>query len=349
MKIIIPGGSGQVGTVLTRALSSEGHEVVVLSRAGSRGAAGTPGRLVSWDGRTLGDWAREIDGADVVINLAGRSVNCRYHAANRREMMLSRVESTRIVGEAIARADRPPALWLQASTATIYAHRYDAANDEATGIIGGGEPDAPDTWRFSIDVATAWERAANEAAAKLPRTRLVLMRSAMTMSPDPGGVFDTLLGLVRRGLGGTTGDGRQYMSWIHDADFVRAAQFAIARDDLAGPVNLAAPEPLPNAEFMRALRDAWGIRIGLPAPAWLLEIGTFFLRTESELVLKSRRVVPKRLLDAGFRFQFPSWSEAAKDLCRRWRAARTGGRQRESNHGDTEAPRRASTAASLRE
>jgi NAD dependent epimerase/dehydratase family enzyme len=198
-------------------------------------------------------------------------------------------------------------------------------------------------------VATAWERVANEAAAKLPRTRLVLMRSAMTMSPDPGGVFDTLLGLVRRGLGGATGDGRQYMSWIHDADFVRAVQFLIARDDLAGPVNLAAPEPLANAAFMRALREAWGIRVGLPAPPWLLEIGTFLMRTESELVLKSRRVVPGRLLDAGFRFQFPSWPEAAKDLCRRWRLARIGAEQEEGNHGATETQRRASTAAPLRE
>src|SRR5689334_19013808 len=225
MKIVIPGGSGQVGTVLSRALLAEGHEVVILSRAGSRGAAGASGRrprILPWDGRTLGDWTREIDGADVVINLAGRSVNCRYHARNRREMMNSRLDSTRAVGEAIARAERPPRVWLQASTATIYAHRYDAANDEASGIIDGREPDAPETWRFSIDVASSWERTAKESAAKLPRTRLVLMRSAMTMSPDPGGVFDTLLGLVRRGLGGTTGDGRQYMSWIHEADFIRA-------------------------------------------------------------------------------------------------------------------------------
>jgi uncharacterized protein (TIGR01777 family) len=323
MKVIIPGGTGQVGTVLARALHAEGDEVVVLTRAGSRGAAGAAWRVLHWDGRTVVvDWARELDGADVVINLAGRSVNCRYGAENRRQMMDSRVDSTRAVGEAIARATRPPPVWLQASTATIYAHRFDAANDEATGIIGGGEPDAPDTWRFSIDVATTWERTAEEAAANLPRTRLVLMRSAMTMSPDPGGVFDTLLGLVRRGFGGRTGDGRQYVSWIHDADFVRAVQFLIAREDLAGPVNLAAPEPLPNADFMRALREAWGIRVGLPATEWMLKIGTFLMRTESELVLKSRRVIPRRLLDAGFRFQFPAWPDAARDLCRRWRAAR---------------------------
>ena len=150
MKVVIPGGSGQVGTILARSLHAEGHEVVILSRA--PGAA--PWRFVDWDAKTLGNWAREIDGADVVINLAGRSVNCRYNAENRREILASRVDSTRVVGEAVAAAARPPRVWLQASTATIYAHRYDAANDEATGIIGGAEPDVPETWRFSIDVAT---------------------------------------------------------------------------------------------------------------------------------------------------------------------------------------------------
>jgi uncharacterized protein (TIGR01777 family) len=313
MKIVIPGGSGQVGTVLARALQRDGHEVVVLSR----GEGSAPWRVVGWDARTLGPWADEIEGADVVINLAGRNVNCRYTPANRAEIMASRVDSTRVVGEAIARAERPPRVWLQASTATIYAHRLDAPNDEATGIVGGGEAGAPDTWRFSIDVATAWERALDEA--ETPRTRRVKLRSAMTMSPDRGGIFDTLLGLVRRGLGGSAAGGRQYISWIHEADFVRAVLWLIERDDVDGAVNLAAPEPLPNAEFMRILREAWGTRVGLPATKWMLEIGARFMRTETELVLKSRRVVPGRLLAAGFTFTFPSWPAAASDLVRRWR------------------------------
>ena len=320
MRIVIPGGSGQVGTVLARAFHADGHEVVVLSR----GAREAPWRVVEWDGKTPGDWAREVDGADVVVNLAGRSVNCRYHARNRREIMDSRLDSTRAVGEAVARAERPPAVWLQASTATIYAHRYDTPNDEASGIIGGGEPNAPDTWRFSIDVATAWEQAANEA--ETPGTRKVLMRSAMTMSPDRGGIFDVLLGLVRAGLGGTCGNGRQYISWVQDRDFVRALYWLMEHEELEGPVNIAAPNPLPNAEFMRALRQAWGTRIGLPATAWMLEIGTFLMRTESELVLKSRRVVPGRLLESGFEFEFADWPEAARDLCRRWRERRRGAR-----------------------
>jgi uncharacterized protein (TIGR01777 family) len=221
----------------------------------------------------------------------------------------------------MAEAVRPPRVWLQASTATIYAHRYDAPNDEATGILGGSEANAPGTWRFSYDVAYAWEQAAREA--KVPQTRQVLLRSAMTMSPDRGGVFDVLLGLVRWGLGGTNGDGRQYVSWIHDQDFIRAIHWLIDHADLQGPVNLASPNPVPNAEFMRVLRAASGIRFGLPAAKWMLEIGAFFMRTETELVLKSRRVVPGRLFQSGFVFQFPTWTEAAVDLCRRWREIRS--------------------------
>jgi uncharacterized protein (TIGR01777 family) len=312
MKIVLPGGTGQVGTLLARSFVKDGHEVIVFSRAPQQ----APWRVVHWDGESPGDWTAELDGADVVINLAGRSVNCRYCARNRATILDSRLKSTRAVGAAIARAQRPPRVWLQMSTATIYAHRYDAPNDEATGILGGSEPDVPDTWRFSIDVATAWEQAATEAAA--PQTRQVLLRSAMVMSPDRGGVFDTLLGLVRRGLGGTSGDGRQYVSWIHDVDFVRSIYWLIEHD-LAGPVNLAAPNPVPNAEFMRALRRAWGSWFGLTATRWMLEMGAFFLRTETELVLKSRRVIPGRLLESGFHFGFPTWEAAAVDLCHRWR------------------------------
>lgn len=311
---MIPGGSGQVGTLLARAMRHDGHEVVVLSRR----PQAAPWRVVGWDAATVGDWAAELEGADMVINLAGRSVNCRYTAANRQAIRTSRIDSTRAVGEAIAAARQPPRLWLQASTATIYAHRYDAPNDEANGIIGGAEPDAPDTWRFSIDVATSWEQALDEAI--VPGTRKVKLRSAVIMSPDHGGIFDVLLGLVRRGLGGRSGDGRQYVSWIHDQDFIRAVYWIIEREHLDGAINLAAPQPLANTEFMRALREAWGIRFGLPATAWMLELAAVFMRTETELVLKSRRVVPRRLLDDGFTFQFPSWPEAARDLCRRWRA-----------------------------
>lgn len=312
MRIVIPGGSGQVGTLLARAFHRQGLDVVVLGRH----PASLPWRWVHWDGRTLGDWVREVDGADVVINLAGRNVNCRYGPRNREEIMRSRVDSTRVVGEAIAKSACPPPVWLQASTATIYAHRYDAANDEATGVLGGDEPDLPVTWRFSLEVAKAWEHALDEADT--PRTRKLKLRSAVTMSPDPGGPFDVLMGLVKAGLGGTNGDGRQFVSWIHEHDFVRAVQWLIAHEEIDGVVNLAAPSPLPNREFMRVLREAAGVRIGLPSTRWMLELGALFLRTETELVLKSRRVVPGRLTTAGFEFDYAEWGEAARELCGRY-------------------------------
>ncbi len=318
MKIVIPGGSGQVGTVLARHFVKKGHEVVVLSRTAKDPALW---RVRQWDARSVGEWAAELEGADVVIGLAGRSVNCRYHAANRRAIVDSRVDSTKALGLAIAQASTPPRQWLQMSTATIYAHRLDAPNDEATGILGGTEPGVPDTWRFSIEVATAWERAAMEQAS-LPRTRRILMRAAMVMSPDAGGVFDMLLRLVRLRLGGQAGDGRQYVSWIHEVDFLRSIEWLIEHEKINGPVNLCAPQPLPNAEFMRALRQAWGTRIGLPAARWMLEIGAFALRSETELILKSRRAIPGRLLEQGFAFQFPSWPEAARELCERVRQRR---------------------------
>jgi uncharacterized protein (TIGR01777 family) len=321
VRVVLAGGSGQVGTLLARAFVRDGHEVVVLGRgAGPAGAAGEQRalRFAVWDGVEQGPWGAELDGADVLINLAGRSVDCRYTPENRDQIVRSRVESTRALGRALASLERPPGVWLQASTATIYAHGYEQAHDELHGVLGGDEPDVPDTWRFSIAVAKAWEAAADEF--QLPATRLVKMRMAMTMSPDRGSVFATLRGLARAGLGGAVAGGRQYVSWVHEHDFVRAVYFLIARRELAGAVNIASPNPLPYADFMRALREACGMPLGLPATRWMLELATAVLRTESELVLKSRRVVPGRLLAAGFEFEQPTWPEAARDLCARWGA-----------------------------
>ncbi len=220
---------------------------------------------VRWDGRTLGPWAAALNGADALINLAGRSVDCRYTAGNRREIMDSRLESTAVLREAILQADVPPRVWLQSSTATIYADTYGPPNAEDGALGADG---MPDTWRFSYDVARRWE----EAAADTP-VRTVLMRSAMVMSPDRGGVFDTLRTLVRRGLGGPAAGGRQYVSWIHDVDFAAAIRLLIERDDLSGPVNLAAPNPLPyrglhgraaarRGRPVRAARDEVDARVG---------------------------------------------------------------------------------------
>jgi len=294
---------------MARAFHRDGHEVVVLSRHVD---SSQPWRVVEWDGRTTGDWTAEIDGADVVSNMAGYTVNCRYHRKNRERIMRSRVASTRIIGEAIAAAMHPPRVWLQASTATIYAHSFDAPNDDLTGILGGDEPGAPDTWNFSIAVAKAWEKALDEAMT--PQTRKVALRLAMVMSPDRGGIFDVLLGLVRKGLGGTSGSGRQYVSWVHEEDFVRAIHWIIEHEELSGAINIASPDPLPNKEFMTAIRKANGTAIGLPALAWMLEIGAFFMRTETELILKSRRVVSTRLENSGFDFKWKDWNAAAANL-----------------------------------
>ncbi|NBE50645.1 TIGR01777 family oxidoreductase [Streptomyces boluensis] len=311
MKIVIAGGTGQVGALLERAFTAQGHRVVILTRNPRRAGQ------VAWDGATLGPWVEEIVGSDLAVNLAGRSVSCRYTEANLKDMMDSRVDSARVVGQAIAAAVRPPRLWLQMSTATIYAHRHDAANDEASGVIGGHEPDVPDYWAYSVKIAENWERAQREAAT--PDTRKVALRAAMVMSPDRGGVFDVLSRMARFGLGGPVAGGGQYVSWIHDQDFVRAVEFLVAHEELTGPVNLAAPEPLPQRAFIRALRTSWRQPLGLPATRWMAELGAFALRSDTELLLKSRRVTPGRLVDAGFTFRYATWPGAADDLVRRAR------------------------------
>jgi len=317
LRVVIPGGAGHLGRILAGHLHFKGNSVTVLSRSG----AVEPWPVVSWNGTDLDDWARELEGADVVINLAGRSVNCRYTAGNRREILESRVRPTELIGEAISRLHRPPRLWMNASTATIYRHSLDREMDEASGELGGGERNAPDTWRFSIEVARHWEKAF--FAAHTPRTRKVALRSAMVMSAEQGGTFDLLLRLVRFGLGGQAGLGKQYVSWIHEDDFVRALDYLIEHEEFEGPVNVASPNPVPNEEFMRTLRNVWGSRIGLPAANWMLEAGALFLRTETELILKSRRVVPGLLLKSGFEFQSPEWRFAAENLVGRWRRQRS--------------------------
>ncbi len=314
MKIVIAGGTGQVGTILARHFHQAGHSVLVLSRHAQK----APWRICAWNGMSLGPWLADIENSDIWINLAGRSVNCRYNKRNRKDILDSRVQSTAVLHQALQQIGNPPAVWLNASTATIYRHALDRPMDEATGELGGNEPGAPDTWNFSIEVARAWEETFFSTAT--PGTRQVALRSAMTFSPDRGGVFDVFLALVRYGLGGTNSPGTQFVSWVHEIDFIRAVEFLIATPSLAGPINIASPHPLPNAQFLRILRQAWGAHVGIPTCRWMLEVGTFLLRTESELVLKSRRVVPARLLDAGFTFSYPRWELAAEDLVARWRS-----------------------------
>ncbi len=313
LRIVIPGGSGQVGQRLALYLQQRGHHVTILTR----GPYTAPWQTVHWDGEQIGPWTDHLEGADVCINLAGRSVNCRYTAANRESIYHSRIRTTRLLNQVIAGLAAPPRVWLNASTATIYRHALDRPMDELTGQLGGNEPGAPETWNFSIRVAKDWERAFFETEA--PRTRKVAMRSAIIFSPAPGNAFAVFSNLARVGIGGKQGNGRQFVSWIHEADFARAVEFLIARDDMEGPVNIASPNPETNREFMATLREAWNMPNGLPIPAPFMEIGAFFLRTETELVLKSRRVIPTRLVNAGFKFEFPYWPHAAEELVHQWR------------------------------
>lgn len=318
LRIVIPGGSGHLGRLLASYFQERGHHVTALTRSPFAATWNT----VHWDGKTPGPWVEVLEHADVCINLAGRSVNCRYTPSNREEIYASRIQTTELLGNVIGGLLDPPRLWLNASTATIYRHALDRPMDEYTGEIGGNEliaphRRAPDTWNFSTQVALDWEAAF--FAAFTPNTRKVAMRSGIVMSPTHGGAFALLLNLIRLSLGGTQGNGHQFVSWIHALDFAHAVHFLIARDDIDGPVNLASPNPLPNREFMASLREAYGMPNGIPAPAPLIELAAFFLRTESELVLKSRRVIPTRLLDTGFEFLFPTWPEAAEDLVNHWR------------------------------
>src|ERR1700694_4725719 len=251
MRIVIPGGSGQVGQILARHFHAQGHAVTIFSR----NPEPAPWRVVDWGGLTRGNWIADLEQSDVCINLAGRSVNCRYTAANRRSIHESRIRTTLLLNDVIASLSRAPRIWINASTATIYRHSLDRPMDELTGELGGGEPGAPDTWNFSIQVAKAWEEAF--FLLPTPRTRKIAIRSAMTFSPDRGGVFDVFLNLVRHGLGGASGSGSQFVSWIHEADFVRAIDLLIAREEFTDTIKSAPPHPTSLLFFCLGRRCGW--------------------------------------------------------------------------------------------
>ena len=303
-RIVIAAAGGFLGRSLVSWFRAKGDDVVALVR---RPVPGLDAKQVLWDGETAGEWTSELEGADAVINLAGRSVDCRYHAENRRLILESRLKSTRVLGQAIGRCARPPVVWFNSASATIYRHSEDRPMDETTGEIGSG---------FSVDVCRAWE--GEMEAAATPKTRKVMLRIAMVLGRD-GGVFIPFRLLARLGLGGTLAGGRQYMSWLHEADLIGAIEFLMRRPDIAGAVNLSAPNPVTNAEWMREFRQRFGPGFGLPAAKWMLELGAFFLRTETELLLKSRRVIPGRLLEAGYCFRFPDVRSALDDLSGPWR------------------------------
>ena len=305
-RLVIAGGSGFLGSALAEYFSARGYEIVILTRKPKPRTASI--REAWWDGTTLGNWVHELEGARALINLAGISVNCRYHARNRRLILASRLDSTRVLGEAIGRCVNPPPAWLNSSTATIYKHTFGAAWDESGEI--GGCAEAKDI--FSVYVATEWERAFKETIT--PRTRKVALRSAMVLGHARNSVLPNLLRLGRLGLGGSLAGGRQYVSWIHQDDWCRAVEWVLAHENLSGPVNLASPHPVTNAEFMATIRKVCRAPVGLPAPRWLLEIGAFLLRTETELVIKSRRVMPGKLLASGFTFGHAQFLPAIEQL-----------------------------------
>jgi len=313
--MVIPGGSGYIGRHITRHFSTKGWEVVVLSRDEDKSLDDS--RSVWWDGVNLDTWAEELDGANVVVNLAGRTVNCRYNKKTRQQIYDSREFSTQIIGQAIARAKRPPSVWFNASSATLYRHALDRPMDEATGEVDPVVPGKPrDKWEFSVDVVNRWEAALFDAAT--PDTRRIAMRLPMVFGPGRGGVFEAFRNIARLGLGGTQGPGTQYVSWLHVDDLLRMLDWCIERDNLEGGINMCAPNPIPNREFLKSLRDACGAKLGLPAARWMLEIGAFFMRTETELLLKSRRVIPGRLMESGFEFDHPTWPEAIQSIEQSW-------------------------------
>jgi len=311
-RIVIAGASGFVGQYLGEHYRAAGAEVTLVGRNGPD---------VRWD--DADGLRRAVTDADAVINLAGKSVNCRYGDANRAEIFRSRLATTRAVREAIAASDAPPPVWFNASTATIYRHAEDRPMTESTGELGSG---------FSVEVAKAWEHELFEG--DLPGTRRVALRMAIVLGD--GSALTPLVNLTRFGLGGPQVDGRwfsttarrnagtfhefgarggrQRFSWVHIADVLGAIEFLRGRPDLDGPVNIAAPHPTDNRTLMAELRRLLGRPIGLPAYRWMLELGAIAIRTETELVLKSRWVVPERLLDAGYEFAYPDLGPALRDI-----------------------------------
>lgn len=290
-KIVIAGGTGFVGKYLTQKFKTLGYEVIIISRQPPHFNWNDTAAIVA-----------ALENAEMLINLAGRSVDCRYNEKNKREIFDSRIKTTKTLGNAILLCKNPPGLWINSSTATIYRHAEDRPMTERTGEIGSG---------FSVNVATSWEKTFFDF--KLAKTRQVALRMAIVLGKG-GGVTDPLKNLVRSGLGGKQGSGNQMFSWIHIEDLFNAIIHLQEHSNLAGVFNTAAPNPVTNAALMHSLRREMGIRIGLPMPGWLLKMGAVVIRTETELILKSRWVVPERLLQSGFKFSYPTLNEALKNI-----------------------------------
>ena len=296
MKIVIAGGSGFLGRALQQYFATASNEIIVINRAPRSTNA------IQWDGKNQDDWTSAINGADVLINLAGKSVDCRYTEANKNAISSSRIDSTQALQEAVTQASHKPAVWINASSATIYIHAATRQMNEYTGTIGDD---------FSMNVCKDWEAAFFKEHT--PGVRKVAIRTAIVLANE-GGAYPKLKALTKAFLGGHQGDGQQMMSWIHIHDFCRAIEHIINDQEIDGPVNITAPGPLPNKEFMRLLREKYRRPFGLSQSRLLLELGAIFLRTEAELLLKSRNVYPEKLMLQGFRFKYPTIEQALQQL-----------------------------------
>lgn len=299
-KIVLAGGNGYLGTVLAKHFSQMADEVIIFARK-QQAELGNIKTLL-WDGKTMGEWAGSLDGTDLLVNLCGKNVNCRYTEQNKKEIFDSRLIPTRLLGKAIKDLKNPPKLWINITSATIYRHAEDHEQDEFTGEIGTG---------FSIEVCKAWENSFFET--ETPQTRKIALRMGIVLGLQDG-AFPRLLNLVKLGMGGKQGNGQQYMSWIHETDVALSIEWLLNHPEIKGVVNCTAPNAVKNDLFMRSIRKAFGVGFGMPTPAWLLAIGAKIIGTETELILKSRWVKPAVLLDGGFEFKYGEVREAMEAL-----------------------------------
>jgi len=298
-KLIIAAGTGFLGQVLVEHFKDIFDEIIILTRGNSKKTGKI--KFIQWDAKTLTGWENELENAAVLINLAGKSVDCRYTEANKKEILSSRIDSTNVLNQAVLGCKNPPLHWLNSGTSTIYRHSLDKQMDEETGEIGDD---------FSMNVAKAWEKAFFETVT--PKTKKTVLRTSIVLGKN-GGAFLPLKNLVRLGFGGKQGNGNQFISWIHEKDFARAVAFLV-ENEITGVVNIVSPQPVTNNNFMKALRKSLNVRVGIPIGEKLLKTGAKIIGTETELVLKSRNVIPKKLLQSAFTFQFVTLEKAFHDL-----------------------------------
>lgn len=301
-KIVLAGGSGQIGKTLCKHFKDTTESIIILSRSTEKHEGNI--HFLQWDGKTLGAWARELEDVDILINLTGKNVNCRYNQKNKDEIINSRVDSIKVIANAILLCKKPPALYIQCVSATIYRHAEDRPMTEENNEI---EDD------FSVQVCKKWEQSFWEETNQLTNVRKAVLRISLVFSPKEG-VFPRLKNLVKFGLGGQQGNGRQMVSWIHEKDLTNIVEWIAIFPELEGTFNCTAPLPLQNKEMMKIIRKAFDMPIGLPAPRFLLEFGALLIGTETELILKSRWVLPERLLQSGYQFQYPDMVSAVNAI-----------------------------------